>query len=298
MIRSVKKKEDSNFLLHAIFTLFSVVCLFPFTLVISASFSSEMDLATYGFRILPHKVDLTAYKYIFENPAVIANSYLVTVITTIAGTVLSVLMMSMTAYPIARSNFKYRRVVSFYIFFTMLFSGGLVPSYILITQYLKMRNTLWVLIVPGLISGYHIIMLKAFFLKTPASLFESAKIDGASEYKIFFRIVVPLSTPAIAAIAFFGVMARWNDWYTALLYINNDSLLPLQYLLYRIMSNVQFIIDALNRGISQGGISIQDIPGENLRMAMLMVACGPVLIVFPFFQKYFVQGLTVGAIKG
>lgn len=266
-------------------------------MVISASFSREIDITLHGFRLIPLQVDLTAYRYVFNNPQLIFNAYRVTIIVTVIGTALSVLMMSMCSYVISRKNFKFKKILSFYIFFTMLFSGGLAPSYILITQYLNMRNTIWVLFVPGLVNAFHIIMLRTFFQKTPDSLYESAKIDGASEYRILFSIAYPLSIPALATIGFLGAMARWNDWFTALLYIGKDELLPLQYLLYRIQTNIQFLLSAMEHAPNLD-IDIRQIPGQNLRMAMVVVTSGPMLVVFPFFQKYFVRGLTVGSVKG
>ncbi len=295
------KKSSNQFkeplILHVIAIILSIIFLIPFLMVISASFSREIDITLHGFRLIPLQVDLTAYRYVFNNPQLIFNAYRVTIIVTVIGTALSVLMMSMCSYVISRKNFKFKKILSFYIFFTMLFSGGLAPSYILITQYLNMRNTIWVLFVPGLVNAFHIIMLRTFFQKTPDSLYESAKIDGASEYRILFSIAYPLSIPALATIGFLGAMARWNDWFTALLYIGKDELLPLQYLLYRIQTNIQFLLSAMEHAPNLD-IDIRQIPGQNLRMAMVVVTSGPMLVVFPFFQKYFVRGLTVGSVKG
>ncbi len=225
------------------------------------------------------------------------NSYGVTILVTVATTVLGVLFMAMIAYPLSRRNCKFRRFLSFYIFFTMLFSGGLVPGYILTTQYLHLKDNILVMIVPSLVNAFHVIMIRTFFQRLPDSLFESAKIDGASEFRIFFSIAMPLSVPVLASVAFFTAMGKWSDWYTAMLYINKEELVPLQYLLYRIQNNLQVLLSAMTNvtGIT---INPRDLPGNNLIMAMAVVATGPMLFVFPFFQKYFVQGLTMGAVKG
>lgn len=205
--------------------------------------------------------------------------------------------MAMIAYPLSRRNCSFRSPLSFYIFFTMLFSGGLVPSYILMTQYLHLKDNILVLIIPSLINAFYVIMIRTFFQSLPESLFESAKIDGASEFRIFFSIAMPLSVPVLASVAFFTAMGKWNDWYTAMLYINREDLIPLQYMLYRIQNNLQVLLSAMTN-VSGIAIDPHDLPGNNLIMAMAVVATGPMLFVFPFFQKYFVEGLTVGAVKG
>lgn len=264
--------------------------------IISASLSGETDLAINGFSVLPRKVDFTAYAYLFENPRTIINAYLVTIFITAVGTFLGVLCMSMAAFCLSRRDFFLGRILTFYIFFPTLFSGGMVPSYIINTQYLHLTNTLAALILPTLINVFHIIMIRTFFKQLPDSLFEAAKMDGASEYRIFFQIALPLSKPVIATVAFLSALSKWNEWYNAMLYIRDDKLVPLQYMLQRMMMNLRSLLDAMENVPSM--VNIQDLPGENLRMAMLVVAIGPMLLVFPFFQKYFVKGMTVGAVKG
>lgn len=265
-------------------------------IVISASLSGETDLAMNGFSVFPRKVDFTAYAYLFKNPKIIINSYLVTIFITVTGTFVGVLFMSMAAYCLARSNFKFAKVLTFFIFFPTLFSGGLVPSYIINTQYLNLTNSLLALILPTLINVFHVIMLRTFFKQLPEALFEAAKIDGATEYCIFFRIALQLSKPVIATVAFLSALIKWNEWYNAMLYIREDKLVPLQYMLQRMMMNLRALLDAMQNVPSM--VNMTDLPGENLRMAMLVVAIGPMLIVFPFFQKYFTRGMTVGAVKG
>lgn len=290
------KKEKTSIWVHLFFLIFGFICIVPFVTVISASLSNETDLAFYGFSILPKKVDFSAYAYLFENPGTIINAYIVTIFITVVGTFLGVIFMAMAAYCLARSNFRYKRALTFFIFFPTLFSGGMVPSYIINTQYLHLTDTLAALILPTLINVFHIIMLRTFFKQLPESLFEAAKMDGASEYTIFFKIALSLSKPVIATVAFLSALTKWNEWYNAMLYIRSDKLMPLQYMLQRMMMNIQSILDNMQNVPSM--VDITALPGENLRMAMLVVAIGPMMLFFPFFQKYFVRGMTVGAVKG
>lgn len=296
-IYNKKKKLKPQWISHTIAMLFAVICIIPFIIVISSSLTNEFALNENGFQIWPSEFDTTAYQYIFKNPESILRSYAVTIIITVATTVFGVLFMAMIAYPLSRRNCSFRRPLSFYIFFTMLFSGGLVPSYILTTQYLKLKDNILVLIIPSLINAFYIIMIRTFFQKLPDSLFESAKIDGASEFRIFFGIAMPLSVPVLASVAFFTAMGKWNDWYTPMLYINKEELVPLQYMLYRIQNNLQVLLSAMTN-VSGITVDPHSLPGNNLIMAMAVVAAGPMMFVFPFFQRYFVQGLTVGAVKG
>ena len=290
------EKEKTSIWVHLFFIIFGLICIVPFLVVISASFSNETDLAVYGFKVLPKRWDITAYAYLFKNPATIINAYAVTIFITAVGTFLGVLFMSMAAYCLARSNFRFKRALTFFIFFPTLFSGGLVPSYIINTQYLHLTNNLLALILPTLINVFHIIMLRTFFKQLPESLFEAAKMDGASEYVIFFKIALSLSKPVVATVAFLGALTKWNEWYNAMLYIRKDELVPLQYMLQRMMLNIQSLLDAMDQAPAM--VDIHDLPGENLRMAMLVVAIGPMMMFFPFFQKYFTRGMTVGAVKG
>lgn len=293
----MKTKSQPQYIINIISILYSAICLLPFLLVLSASFTSEYALSENGFKLVPSQFDLTAYEYIFKSPQKILRSYGVTIFVTVATVVGGVLVMSMIGYTLSRSNCKFSRPLSFYVFFTLLFSGGMAPSYILMTQVLNWKNTYAVMIVPSLVYAFHVIMIRTFFQKLPPALFESAKIDGANEFVIFFRIALPLSIPVLTTVAFFTAMGKWNDWQTGLLYITEEKMEPLQYMLYRIEQNIQSLLTALSRG---GGITVdvRNIPGQNLLMAMAVVAAGPMLVVFPFFQKYFISGLTVGAVKG
>ncbi len=298
MLKKRKKlrRERESILVNIILLALSLCCIIPLWLVISISFTSEQEVMTYGYQLMPKHFDLTAYQFILRNPKQLLNSYVITILSSFLGTALSVIVMILVAYPLARKNFVARRSVTFYLFFTMLFSGGLVPTYILITQYLHLNNSFWVYILPHLVSPWHVVLLRTFFQKQPEELIESAKIDGAGEYRILFQIIVPISGPVIATVALLGLLTRWNDWMTSLLYINKDNLVTLQYLLQKMMKDIQLITQ--NMDTLALDIDPSKLPNESARMAMAVLAAGPMLCVFPFFQKYFAKGLTVGAVKG
>ena len=203
---------------------------------------------------------------------------------------------TLVAYPISRKDFAYRKMVNIMILITMFFNGGLVPSYILMTSYLHLKDNIWVLIIPLLYSAWHIILLRTFFAAIPFGVVESAMMDGASEFRSFLQIVLPLSKPAIATIGLFTALMYWNDWFTALLYIDSSEKYPLQYVLQKFINDIEAIKNLAN-STSQVSINL-DIPTESMRMAMVLVAAGPMMFVFPFFQKYFVKGITMGSLKG
>ncbi len=270
----------------------------PFLLLVAVSFSKEQDITMYGYQLIPRQIDFAAYKYIMENPTTLLNAYKVTAIFSFSGMVLSVLFMAMCAYPLSVPGFKAKRSLSFYLYFTMLFGGGLVPSYILISQYLNLDDTIWVYIIPGLIMPWYVFMMRTFMQSLPGEVRESVKMDGGSEFLYFFRFVIPLSKPVLAAIALFMFLGKWNDWNTSMLYINSrDELISLQYLLQRILKNLQLMRELTKEGVQINEVA-DEIPTETVRMAMSVVVAGPALIIFPFFQKYFVKGLTVGSVKG
>lgn len=278
------------------FIILCILIIAPFWLLLSVSFSNEQDIVFNGYKFWPEHFDLGAYKYIFKNPGSILNAYKVTAIFSFITMVLGVILMSLVAYPLAWGKLRGKRGISFYLYFTMLFSGGLVPSYILITQYLHLDDTIWVYILPSLISPWYVFMIRTFFQSLPYEIYESAVVDGASEYRIFAQMVIPLSKPVLATVALFTFLNQWNNWYTSMLYINNENLFSLQYLLQKIMQDIQLLQKLESSGINM--ISASEIPSETVRMAMAVVVAGPALLVFPFFQKYFTKGLTVGSVKG
>jgi putative aldouronate transport system permease protein len=278
--------------LNVVLILISVACLVPFLVVLSASFSSERALVNEGYALLPKEFNLDAYRYLLVDSSQVLQSYLVSVIVTSIGSVLGLLMMSLAAYSMSRRTFQYRKLLAFYIFFTMLFSGGLVPSYILVTQYLKLKDTLAILIVPYLAVGGWILILRTYFRDLPEELLDASRIDGCGEWRTFFQVVVPLSTPGLATIGLFAMLAYWNDWFTPLLYIEDSQLYPIQYLLYTIVNNMQFM-DLLSQ---QAGMRV-DPPRIPARMAMVALTVGPILLAYPFVQRYFVRGIRLGSIK-
>lgn len=293
-----KKAKLFNYktIIHIFFILFCSTFVLSFLLLLSVSFTKESSLTTYGYRLIPKDVSIDAYKYVFGNPKQIIDAYKITAFQSLFGTFLNVLIMSLCAYPLSRVSFKYKGAITFYIFFTMIFGGGLIPNYMLNTQYLNLGNTIWIYILPTLANAFHIIILRTFFQGLPHSLVESAKIDGARETRIFFTIIMPLSKPVLATIALFNLLQHWNNWMSSLLYIKDPELYTLQYLLQRILNEVAL----LKQIASQMPTALDDveIPTESMRFAMCVVAAGPMLMIFPFFQKYFTRGLTIGAVKG
>ncbi len=256
-----------------------------------------MDVVRNGYSFLPAHWTFDAYRTIFINTKQLVRSYYVTILSTLVGTALGMWLIVTSSYVLTRRDYKYRNILSFYIFFTMLFNGGLVPSYLLIAKWLGMKNTLMALIVPYLFNAFYVLLLKGFFQAAiPDSLYESAKIDGANELTILMKIVIPLSTPALATVALFYVLQYWNDWFLSLMYTSDNSLLKLQTLLIRVLKNLEFLNSAEARQYMW--IDKTQVPSLTARMAMCIVAAGPMIVVFPFFQKYFIKGLKVGAIKG
>jgi putative aldouronate transport system permease protein len=297
---AVEKHGFFNYRLW-IYLLFIVVALcfiVPLLYVLTASLTSEDDIYRYGYKMLPRQISAAAYSLIFKNPTQIGDAYLVTIFETAVGTLGGVLIMTLCAYPLSVPNFKLKRPIMFFVFFTILFSGGLIPSYILNTQYLHIGSTIWIYIFPSLAAAYYIIIFRTFFQGLPAELRESAKLDGASEMIVYLRIILPLSKPVLATIALLVVLDRWNDFFTSLVYIRKPELYTLQFLLQRILMQAQFVRDMAREFPQFFKASAMKLPVEGIRFAMVVVAAGPMLVVFPFFQKYFVRGLTIGALKG
>jgi putative aldouronate transport system permease protein len=290
------KKRVPQLLIHLVFILFSLSCIIPLISVLSVSFSSEVDILQHGYRLIPRIFDFKAYAYVLYRPIQLLGAFKVSILVSVIGTVLSVLFMAGIAYALSRHDYRFRNGLSFFVFFTMLFNGGLVPSYILISNYLHLKNTLWVLILPYLAMPWFILLLRSFMQKIPHDIIESCMIDGANEFRIFAQVILPLAKPGLATIALFTMLQYWNDWWLSLLYIENEHLVPLQYMLYRMMNNISYLTSSSN--MMPPSMKNVVLPTESARMAMAMLAAGPMLAVFPFFQKYFVRGLTVGAIKG
>ncbi|MCV4229856.1 carbohydrate ABC transporter permease [Virgibacillus sp. LDC1] len=286
-----------NVVFNLIAGIFAFLCVFPFLFVMIISFTDEGSLARNGYQIWPEKWSLEAYKYVFQTGDTLLRSYGVTIFVTVVGTLISLFIISLYAYAVSRKGFRYRNFFSFFAFFTMLFNGGLVPTYIVATQLLGLKDSIWALILPLAVNAFYIMILRTFYsTSVPDAIIESGKIDGASEFKIFYKLVLPLSLPGLATIGLFSTLGYWNDWFNALLYIDDPNLVPLQSMLMRIETSMQFILqNSQNSSLSMA--ALQSMPQDTSRMAMVVLATGPIILAYPFFQRYFIQGLTIGAVK-
>lgn len=283
-----------NVICYAFVSVVAVICLLPFVILISGSLSSEQSLRFEGLGILPKEFSIEAYRLIFKTPETILRAYGVSIFITVVGCVIGVLLTTMTAYVISRKDFKYRNGLSFFFYFTTLFSGGMVSTYIFYIQYLHLKDSLLALILPGLFNVFYLLIMRTFVSAVPMSLIESAKIDGAGEFRTFFSIVLPLLKSGMATIGLFLALGYWNDWYNAMLYINDENKYPLQYMLYSLLQQTQALANLAGRA----NVPLAELPSTSLKMAMAVVATGPVILVYPFVQKYFVKGVTVGSVKG
>ncbi len=272
-----------------------MICLYPLMLMISSSFSTEKEIIKLGYSVWPRGFTLDTYSYLFQSGGEwIMSSYLVSIIVTVAGTIGSMLITAMLAYALSSKKLKYRNSISMYCYFTMLFNGGLVPWYILIVNYYQLTNSLAALIVPYLLNVFFLFVMRSYFDTIPEPLLESARIDGATEIYIFARIMIPIAMPGIATISLFYAIQYWNDWWLSLLFIRDDSLYPLQYRLYNLLSNTQ----ALASNMSESAADKIAVPTVTVKAAITMITIAPILLVFPFIQRFFVKGLMIGAVKG
>ena len=289
----------ANLIFNIIIALFALSCVLPFFFVVMISLTEEHSLAELGYRFWPKEFSTAAYSYIFagQMSSKIFKAFGVTVLVTVLGTVVNSTMTSLYAYVISRSNFPFRKFFTIFALITMLFTPGMVATYLIVSNMLFLKDTIWALILPMALGPFNILVMRTFFIKTvPDSIIESARMDGASELKIFMKIVLPLAVPGIATISLFAALGYWNDWFNALLYIKNDDLVPLQYLLMKIQSNLDFLAKNAGMGAQiQGGLAA--LPSESARMAIVVVSTLPIALTYPFFQKYFVGGLTIGGVK-
>lgn len=274
---------------------FAVCCLIPFWLIVSTSFTSEKSIMEFGFRLWPKQFTTFAYQIVFENPQLIIGSYIVTIVLTVVGTAAGLILVAMTGYALQRPDFAFRNNISFYIYFTTLFSGGLVPFYLLIAKYLALKDNYLAVLLPGLMSPFLIILMKSFLRSIPHAITESAKIDGAGDFTIFWRLILPMSMPALATVGLFLALGYWNEWYNAMLFLSpNMEYRPLQLFLYNVITSAEFI----RNSAAASNVTPRDMPLESMKMATAVVATGPVIIFYPMVQRYFIKGITVGAVKG
>ncbi|MCR5557714.1 MAG: carbohydrate ABC transporter permease [Butyrivibrio sp.] len=293
----VKKDTGFQIMDNVIMSILSILVLFPILVLIMSSMSSESDVMKYGYSLIPRQFDLTAYQYIFKEGSIF-HSYFITIFVTLVGTVLSVIMTTMISYTLTVPGLPGKKILSFYVLFTMLFSGGLVPSYMMWSNIFHIKNTIYALIVPSLMcSAFHIMITRSYFQNNiPGEILESARIDGMSEFGIFFKIVLPLSTPIIATIGFMRVLMYWNDWTNSLYYITDKKLVSIQALLNNMLTNAQYLAQSMDA--SMVATDSASVPSLTLRMSIAVVGMLPMIVLYPFFQKYYMKGLTVGAVKG
>lgn len=300
----MKKKEKGlnalpavpNVVLNIVLAVFCLMCILPFLFIIIISFTDESVLLN-GYSFWPAKWSLEGYRYVLKSGKMIINAFGVSVFLVVVGTVLGLAVTSMYAYILFRKDYKFRKFFNWLSFITMIFSAGLVPTYVIFVQMLHLKNSLWAIIFPQLCTPFNIIILKTFYtMSIPTALIESASIDGSSEFRTFLRIVLPISLPGLATIALFYTLGYWNEWYNALLYIDETTKIPLQYLLMKIQSNINYLSTNLSE---QGNAELlRNMPSESARMVLVVIIVLPIACAYPFFQKYFVSGLTVGSVKG
>ena len=291
----MKKLKGKQLGLNICFIILAGITVYPFLLLLAISVSKESDIYAYGYRMIPKAIDFSAYKYLSKNSYSIIQGYKVTILFSVIGTILVTFFNALCAYPLSRKAYKYRKALSFYLYFTMLFGGGLVPSYILNAKWLHLNDSLLIYIVPGIIGAWTVFVFRTFIQSLPEEMYESVVVDGGDEYCYFFRFVLPLIKPALATIALTTFLGKWNDWYTSLIYIERSDLRSLQYYLQEILQNLELLRNDPN---NSQFLTADEVPGETVRMAMVVVAAGPALVIFPFFQKYFVRGMVVGSVKG
>ena len=281
-------------------TFLGIVFILPLVLVVVVSLSSGKSLTLIGYKFIPLEWSMVAYETIVKASTSFGQSYKMTIFYSFGGTALSLVVMSMLAYVLARKDFKYRRVLSLFVFFTTLFSGGLVPSYILNVKYLHLKDTIWIFLLPSLVSSFDVIILRTFVQTTvPESLFDAAKIDGANDFSVYYNVVLPLFKAGLATVGLFNVVSRWNDWFTGVMYIEDPKLTPIMTLLQRIQNSIELLKANSTLASSPDGIALlNSMPSESTRMALAVLAILPLLVMYPFFQKYFVKGLTIGSVKG
>ncbi|MCR8657687.1 carbohydrate ABC transporter permease [Paenibacillus endoradicis] len=283
--------------LNVFMALLALATVFPFILLVSGSLTSDTELLQTGYAIIPKEINFTAYEFLWNDAADIGRAYGITILVTLIGTAVGLTIIALLAYPLSRQEMPFRNFLAFFVFFTMLFNGGLVPTYLVYTNLFDVKNSLWALIVPGLlVNAFYVIIMRTFFATSiPGAIIESAYMDGAKEFRIFISIVLPLSTPVLATVGLFQTIHYWNDWFNGLIYITDSRFYSLQNMLNRILLDVQFLQTSQDNVASS---ITSDIPLKSMRMAMAAIGVIPIIIAYPFFQKYFIKGITIGAVKG
>lgn len=291
----VENRKTYDIITNIILVIFCICCLAPFILLISSSFTTENSLIADGYFFIPKEFSTEAYEFLLGDNSIF-RAYGVTIALTVIGTALNILITTLIAYPLSRTEMPGRNIFNFYVFFTMLFSGGLVPTYMMWTQTFHIRDTFFALLIPSLLcNGFTIMMMRSYFQQNiPPEVLESARIDGASEFYILFKVVMPMSLPIIATVGMMAGLLYWDDWNNNLYYITNPNLNSVQGLLNRMLTNAQY----LQQAATMGSVGTDSVPTTAVRMAVAVVGAVPILCVYPFFQKYFIKGMTMGAVKG
>ena len=288
--------KGTNAVFNVVLILACLLTLFPLWIIIVSSITSEVALTTYGYRLWPLEFSGNAYTYLFRDGSVILTAYKNTLIATLSGTVLSVITVGLYAYALSRPDFKYKKFFTFFSFFTMLFGGGMVSYYNMCRTVLGLKDTVYALFLPMSFSAYWVIIMRTFYQSSvPEAIIESARIDGSGEWRTLIQIVCPLAIPGFATVGLFSAIGIWNDFRNCLLLNDKAQFYNLQYTIYQTMNNLRFLKENASR---MGGVNVANLPAETFRMAMAVVTVGPIIMAYPFFQRYFVKGLTVGAVKG
>lgn len=289
----------AEIIINIVMILFCILCVVPFIFVVIISFTSEESIRALGYSFFPQSLSVGAYTYTFKMGTLLWKSYFNSFYITVLGTVLSVLVCILYSYALFRRDYKYRRFFTFFSFFTMLFGGGLVPTYMVCKQMLGLSDNYAALIVPLLVNPFNIIIMRTFFMSSvPEELIEAAAIDGSGEYTTLFRIIIPISKPGIATVGLLNALAYWNEWYTALLYVRDNDHIPLQYLLMKLQRNVDYLAKNSAQMGAEASKALATLPTQSLRMALVVLVVVPIAFAYPFFQRYIIAGLTVGSVKG
>jgi len=284
--------------LHIPMMALAVACVLPFLLLVISSISDESSILRQGYTFFPDQLGLGAYSYLWNHSEQLARAYGVTVFITVIGTAASLLMTAMLAYPMSRQGVPLRNLIAFFVFFTLLFNGGLTPTYLVYVQYFDIKNTIMALIIPGLLmNGFNVLLMRTFFMTTiPPALIEAAQIDGSGEFKIFWKIIVPLSMPIVATVGLIQTIIYWNDWFNGMIYVTDSRLFSVQNILNRMLTDIQFLTES--KFSAQLGEAGANLPSTTVKMAIAVIGVLPIMVMYPFFQKYLIKGITIGAVKG
>ncbi|MBT2700951.1 carbohydrate ABC transporter permease [Bacillus sp. ISL-40] len=293
-----KSDRITQWVSHIFLIILAAGSIIPFIILLSSSLTDEAAIMKEGYSFIPKEMSFDAYNYLLNNSSSILRAYGITILVTVFGTFVSLAMTSFLAYALSRRDLPYKNVFAFLVFFTLLFNGGLVPTYLVYTQVFDIKNTIWALIVPGLLmNGFNVLLMRTFFMTSiPEPVIESARMDGAGEFRTFFSIILPLSLPILATIGLLQTIIYWNDWFNGLIYITEPSLFSIQNILNRMLSDIQFLASS-NLGTNASQAASQ-VPTTGVRMAIAVIGVLPILIAYPFFQKYLVKGIALGSVKG